>query len=487
MFLQPGAGTARWNRIIDAGRALTETEFFGREIAAWKGSPQRLAQLDGERYYRNDQDILRRRRMAIGADGELKEVRNLPNNKIIDNQYALRVDQKVNYLLGKPVSFSCESEPHLKLLRARFGPGFQRTLKYIGEDALNGGIAWLYVYYDAAGALAFRRFPGYEVLPFWADDDHTQLDAAARLYRQEVWEGTVKKTIERVELYKPEGIYRYLLEGSTLIPDGSAGEYAPYLTVAGEHGPEAYAWERFPLIPFKYNKQEIPLLARVRSLQDGINAILSDFENNTQEDARNTILVLKDFDGENLGEFRQNLAAYGAVKIRSDGGVDTLTVTVNPENYKVIVELFKKALIENARGFDAKDERLSGSPNQMNIRSMYSDIDLDANGMETEFKAAFEQLLWFVHQDAKTKGLGDFSADPVTVVFDRDILLNESEAIQNCSASVGILSEETILEQHPWTKDAKTELARLKQERQAQQADSYTGAFSQNGQSRPNP
>ena len=33
----------------------------------------------------------------------------------------------------------------------------------------------------------------------------------------------------------------------------------------------------------------------------------------------------------------------------------------------------------------------------MNIQSMYSDIDLDANGMETEFQAAFEELLWFVN------------------------------------------------------------------------------------------
>ena len=46
-------------------------------------------------------------------------------------------------------------------------------------------------------------------------------------------------------------------------------------------------------------------------------------------------------------------------------------------------------------GYDAKDDRLSGNPNQMNIQSMYSDIDLDANDMETEFQAAFEEILWF--------------------------------------------------------------------------------------------
>ena len=54
-------------------------------------------------------------------------------------------------------------------------------------------------------------------------------------------------------------------------------------------------------------------------------------------------------------------------------------------------------MIENARGYDAKDDRLGGNPNQMNIQSMYSDIDLDANGMETEFQAAFEELS-VVHQ-----------------------------------------------------------------------------------------
>ena len=470
--------TARINRLIEegAGRGLTELEFFGREIAAWKKSPERMAQITGDRYYDGKHDILDRKRTAIGPDGKLQVVDNLPNNKVIDNQYAKMVDQKTNYLLGKPVTFDCENDTYSALLKKRFNSAFQRTLKYLGEDAFNGGLCWLFIYYDEKGVLSFRRFPAYQVLPFWADDDHTKLDAAARLYLQEVWDGITKKLVERVELYKPDGIYRYVLDGSTLIPDVELGDYAPYITVHGKDGPEAYAWDRFPLIPFKYNKQETPLIMRVKSLQDGINTMLSDFENNMQEDARNTILILKNYDGENLGEFRHNLAAFGAVKVRDDGGVETLTVEVNSENYKAILEVFKKALIENARGYDAKDDRMSGNPNQMNIQSMYSDIDLDANGMETEFQAAFEQLLWFINQDMKTKGEGDFENEEVTVIFNRDILINESEAIANCASSVGILSNETIVGQHPWTTDVKKELERLQKEKQ-EAVDEYAGAF----------
>ena len=55
--------------------------------------------------------------------------------------------------------------------------------------------------------------------------------------------------------------------------------------------------------------------------------------------------------------------------------------------------------------------------------------------------------------------------EDVNVIFNRDILINESESIDNCLKSVGVLSDETIVSQHPWTVDAKKELARLKSEK----------------------
>ncbi len=470
--------TDKINHLITEGakQALTDLEFFGREIDAWKKSPERMNQIIGENYYAGKQDIFHRKRTAIGAGGKLQIVENLPNNKILDNQYAKMVDQKVNYLLGKPMTFDCENKTYAALLKKRFDAAFQRTMKYIGEDALNGGLCWLFVYYNRQGELSFRRFPAFEILPFWADDDHTILDAAARVYLHEKWDGSTKTTVERVELFKKDGLYRYVLDGNILVPDIELGEYEPYLVVQGEEGSEAYNWNRFPLIPFKYNKQEIPLIMRVKSLQDGINTLLSDFQNGMEQTPQNTILVIHNYEGENLGDFRHNLMTYSAVKVRGDGGVETLTIDVNAENYKSILELLKKAIIENARGFDAKDDRLSGSPNQMNIQSMYSDIDLDANGMETEFQAAFSQLLWFVNQDMITKGEGNFEQEAVTVIFNRDMILNENDIIESCAKSVGILSTETIIGQHPWTVDVEKELERLKQEKEEAMMD-YSHAF----------
>lgn len=100
---------------------------------------------------------------------------------------------------------------------------------------------------------------------------------------------------------------------------------------------------------------------------------------------------------------------------------------------------------------------------------MYSDIDLDANDMETEFQAAFEEILWFVNAHLANTGQGNFEDEKVTILFNRDILINETEAIANCQASIGILSEETIVGQHPWIDDPKQELDRLERQRQKEQ------------------
>lgn len=487
MFLN--TETDRINRlIIQGGRTgMTELQFFAAEIKEWKDSIRRRDQLTGDMYYLGKHDILNRQRTIIGADGKLQVVNNLPNNRIVNNQYALMVDQKTNYLVGKPFTMNCENKAYVDLLSKVFNRRFQRLLKYVCEDALNGGIGWMYPYYDDKGRLNFKHFPAYDILPFWADDDHTILDCAVRLYSQEVWNGYQKEKVEKVEIFKPDGLWRYIYQNDMLIPDTDAGEHENYFAVVdGEGSVEEFNWTEIPLIPFKYNKQELPLINRVKTIQDGINTMLSDFENNMQEDARNTILILKNYDGQDLGEFRHNLSTFGAVKVRNDGGVETLQIEINAENYKSVLELMKKALIENARGYDAKDDRLSGNPNQMNIQSMYSDIDLDANGMETEFQAAFEQLLWFINQDFSNRGMGDFDGEDIQITFDRDILINESEAIDNCSKSVGILSDETIVEQHPWVTDVEVELARLRKEKDEamEQAQEYAGAFQTGNQNK---
>jgi len=318
---------------IKAGKPMTQLQFFEMELTAWEHSPRHREMFDGDRYYMGEHDILKRQRTAIGPDGKLVVVENLPNHKIVDNQYAKHVDQKANYLLGKPVSFRGENKNYVEKVQQVLGKKLMRTLKNAGIESLNAGIAWLYPHYDSKQELVFRVFPGYEILPFWADAAHTELDAALRLYPVEVYKGKEKTIVKKVDLFTLDGVSTYLFNGGTLVPEPDEKKQS-YITV----GDKPFNWQRLPLIPIKYNYKEIPLLRRGRGIQDAINLLQSDFVNNMEADAGSTVLVLKNYDGQDLGEFRRNLATYRAIKTRTyegqDGGVDSLEVTVDAENYK---------------------------------------------------------------------------------------------------------------------------------------------------------
>lgn len=465
---------------VNSGEVISNKHYLELEILRWKTSPKRMLMLDSERYYVGEHDILKRKRTVIGRDGKLEEVDNVPNNKLVDNQFKKLVDQKTNYLLSKPLTFETENDNFTVALNNVFNRQFLNKLKVTGIDAYLGGISWLYVYYDEKGQIQFKVFKPYEVLPFWQDSEHTILDYAVRLYEVEVYEGSRLKVEEKVEVYKEDGVYRYDLRNNSLYED-TENPYSPYMKVDGK----GYNWEQIPLIPFKSNFKELPLLTSVKSLQDALNLLVSNYVNNLDEDPRNTILILKNYEGENLAEFRRNLSQYGAVKVRTvdgaDGGVESLHIDVNASNYELILRAIKKAIIENGRGYDAKDDRIGSNANQMNLQCMYNDVDLDADNMEAEYQASFEKLLFFVKSYLKTVGKGDFTNLNVTVTFNRDMLQNKTEIIDSLIKLGVRLPNNLLVAQVPFVDDPQKVIKDLEEQDNKQLEQMYEQAFINNG------
>ena len=445
----------------------SDIKYLEKILKEWLESASRKEQLLAEKYYDGDHDILYREKKVIGADGKLQKIENVANNKLVDNQYRKLVDQKTNYVLGKPLTIATEDDTYLGELTKIFSKSVHRQLRTLAQYAVDGGISWLYPHYDENGKWKLTVFPAYEICPIWKDKAHTELDGAMRLFEDRVLDdnGGIQ-SITRVDLFTVHGITHFRYHGASLIPDENP--HTDYLTVGNEN----FNWNELPLIPFKYNNKEIPLIRSVKCLQDSLNQVLSDFQNNMEEDPRTTILVLKNYDGTNIADFRQNLATYGVIKVTTvdgvQGGVDTLKVEVNAQNYQAILMQLKRAITENGRGFDAKEERMDGDPNQMNIESMYTDIDLDVNGMETEFQAGFEKLKWFIDHYLMHLGKPNYTEEDVTFVFNRDIFINENAMIDNCVKSQGVVSNKTILARHPWVTNVQHELNQMEEDKQAE-------------------
>lgn len=401
-------------------------------------------------YYNNKQEILYKKRLGIGeVKGTREVIENLPNNKIMRNQYAVLVDQKKNYLLTRPIGVSSENKSYQeKLQEELFDFKFHKLIKSVGRDSLLANMGYIYPYIDKEGNFKLMKFDPLEIIPIWEDKLHTWLQGFIRFYKTVDYED---HETEIVEYYHMWGIDRYEEVNGELV----LREQEPYFMIGDEIG----NWGRIPLIYFRMDEQEQPLLNRVKALQDAINSILSRFMDTMDEDSRNTILVLKNIGGHNeqdLKRIRREINRSGIIAFSSNpqtgnADVSTLSVDIDITNYETVLEILIRSLIEVGRGVDTNSELFQKAVNQMTIQSLYTNIDLDANEMETEYKVSLDILLYFYNY---YKG---YDHQDVKFTFDRNILINETATIENAQRSIGVISNRTIMRNHPWVEDLAEE------------------------------
>ncbi|WP_261104851.1 phage portal protein [Streptococcus mitis] len=437
----------------------TQNEILEIEIREHQNSEKVSTMKEAYNYYRNRTDI---RNKKVDVDWRT-------NSRIELGLFKKLVDQKVGYLFSKQPTISLEGEKSQDFLDSVFDEDLLSTIKSLGKEAVMKGIAYGLPYYDENGRLRLFKIPSEQIIPFWKDERHLELSAFVRVYNQAVYESGVKKTKTFVEYYDEQGITDYIWTGSHLelnpLSKETKGNFY-YVNADGTRIP--YTWEKVPLIPFRYNEYEDGLLVQTKSLIDNIQLQMST-NADMLADMPKLIYVLKNYQGADLGEFMNNLNKFRSIKVSSDGGVDTLQADNDTSGVEADIERSRKFLYEAARAIDTQDDNLGNASGQA-LKWRYTDLDLDCNELENEFQKGIKQFLWFVEQYAANKGVA-FDSSKFTYVFNRDIISNESEAIQDCVNSIGILDDLSIREQHPWYQPQIEE--RLK-EQQEQGQDPYS-------------
>ena len=463
--------------IRGAKTAATLEQIIQLEIGEWERSPKREWMVVGEQYYRNKTKILKRERTAIGASGAKEPVGNLANNKLANAFTRKLVDQKVGYLVGKPLSIQTDNQKYADAWNEIFDSAMYRRLQSTAKEAVNKGIAWWFVYYNEEGNLSFRKMRSEEIIPLWADEAHTILDAVIRVYEVIIYEGLQRKTVRKIEWWDTKGVRRYVVDGTGLIPDVEGGPIGSHFTVISGGKEQQMNWTRVPFICWKYNEEEQPLVEIIKSLVDDYDRNKSDNSNNL-EDLPDAIYKVKNYSGTDPAEFRKNLAIFRTLFVDGDGDADTLQLAVNVEAYKAHMEQARKDIYEFGRGVDTQGVEIGSAPSGIALRFLYSDLDLDASLMETEFQASLEQLRWFVDTHLYNTTNIDYSEQDVDFIFNKDMPIDESAIITAIKESVGILSDETLVAQHPWVRDVLAEMERKKKEKEEalkRMSDAYGG------------
>lgn len=451
--------------------------FINSVINAHLTSDEYEFMLTAGRYYENDTDINLHKRTMIAPDGQTIIEERLSNSKLSHPFFPKLVKQKVNYSLGNFPIIKSNNAKVQEIINKLTVRKFHRTLKRLAKEALIYGKAWLQVYYNKDGTLNFKRIPSTEIIPIWLDSDHTVLGAVLRVYTiddlQE--DGTVEK-IRKVEYHDKFGSWYYVDTDKGLKKDTSrfVEGYSGHFTIVDENGFESNGlWEKTPFICFKPNEDEQSLLTFIKPLVDDYDLQTSSVSNN-HIDHPEAVKVVRGYSGDinNIGQFVNHMALYRSIFVDTDGSVELLDHPLPFESIEAHLTRLRKDIYDGASGIDTQAEQVGSNASGIALKLRYADLDMDAKDMADTFSFALDDLFWFYKIDAINRGeLGeDALEDEVSVTFKLNEVINEDSEIENARRSIGVISSETIFENHPWVDDPKLELKRMLDEQDAEYA-----------------
>lgn len=467
-------------------QARPQVEFIQALIGEWDGSTKLKNMQTAQRYYMNNPEIMDAHRKVIGRSQEsltpvMVESTVLANNKLSHNFLKKLTRQKIGYMLGKPfiLSEAKKDDPETKAFFDRcqeyMGKNFYKMIKNVARDSIVKGIGWLMVYYNEEGKLKFRRCEPENVIPLWADADHTILDAVIYKYIIEVYKDGEKKKERHVDYYTNEGVYRYVLDDVTgkLERVGSRSDPpVPYFSLRRAQKDDKdniigyetvpFVWGKLPFIPFKYDPDEQSLLERIKTLVDNYDKVSSEIANNI-EDFPNSTMVVRNYDGEDKEEFVHNKNVYRTMFVTGDGDAKALETPLNIADITNHLQRLREDIYEFGQGVNTADKDIRDTSG-VALRFLYADLDMDCVDWGSEFEWSVMELLWFVQQDLIATVGEDYTEVRYSVQCRKDVIINESEQILNAFQSVGVISQRTVVENHPWVRNVEMELTNMGKE-----------------------
>jgi len=471
---------------------ITTTDITNKQIAA-NGTPAMetiikelidendiTAMQDGVNYFSNKNDILKRK-IYYWKDGDKVEDETSPNNRMPNNFHKILVRQKMGYLAGKPTTFSDkESEEDEKgninspnkefvtVINDTLNEDWDDTINELIKGASNKGVEWLHPYIEEVeqgmGGFQYTVIDAREVIPVWETSKQDKLDAVLRYYF--VWVNNKERiraewwTKDTVTYYIQDDTGKFVLddtgnEVSTSEEEINISPSSHYYFNGVGHG-----WGAVPFIPFKNNEELSTDLQDYKKLIDIYDKIYADGANNIEE-IQDVIWILKNYAGQDLEEFQDNLRKYKAMKVDADGGADTETIEIPTEAREKFLDRTEENIYTFGMGIDVSTDKYGQNPSGVALEFLYTLLDLKCDVMERKLKKSIRLLLWFIAGYYRIAEKKDYNYKVIDITFNRTMITNEAEKIESAQKSKGIVDDETIVSNHPWVDDPQKVLKKL--------------------------
>lgn len=433
---------------------------------------------EGINYFNNKNDILDRE-ITYWKDGAKTTDETSPNNKIPNNYHKILVRQKMGYLVGKPIAFSDKEiskndqgetiSPNKEFvtgINEILDEGWDDTVNELVKGTSNKGVEWLHIYIDeveeGVGDFKYTVIDAREVIPIWETTKQVQLDAVLRYYY--IWINDKERI--KAEWWTKDNVTYYVQNDSgEFIKDDSGSEDGGNESSHYYSNEVGYGWGAIPFIPFKNNEELTSDLQDYKKLIDIYDKIYADGANNIEQ-IQDAIWVLKNYEGTTLDEFRDNLKKYKALPVDEKGGADAKTLEIPVESRETFLDRTEDSIYTFGMGVNVSTDKFGQNPSGVALKFLYALLDLKCDTLERKFKKSIRELLWFIAEYYRITQQKEYNYKSAEITFNRSMITNEAEKIQSVQQSQGVISDETVLANHPWVDDPQKELERLKEQQE---------------------
>ena len=434
-----------------ADSGISNEEIIKNLINSHMISESKQDNYNGMMYYRS-------KNTAINSRSDTNYVKN---NKVANGFFKKLVDQKVNYLVGKDVTIDNNVITNI------LSPN--DFLKELSRDASKTGIGWLHLYVDSRGNLSYRLVDNIEIIPIWDTEFEEELQQIIRYYQVEVVSDKGLVYRNKVEVWDTEKVTYYIEDEDgnyyfdTLLVANPVWHFnTSYKVLGRESKVERFGWGAVPFIPLFNNEDYLSDLDIIKNQIDLYDIVESDFANNL-EHFQDSIIVLKDKSYQDYEQFMDILKKYKILPVDETGDASYLKLDIPVEARKELLAMLRDNIYEFGQGVDS---RAVGDGNITNIviQARYSDLDLKCDDFKRQVLKFLYKLFDYIESfRMKTSWKPNMmlKIKRPNITFNKSMIFNMSETIENCVKSLGIVSRKTLTSNHPWVDDVNKELEEI--------------------------
>lgn len=401
------------------------------------------------------------------TDGKRMVRSELSNNKIPSSFVRTAVNQKVNYAFGKPFVYYVENynltkrelseddkaNIYLREWNKHITPQYRRDLQRFAFGAVNYGIGWAHLWADNKGKLHKKTIDSKLVYPIWEDAAHTELTDLLYLYVRNEFVDGAEKAVEYIKHFNDDLESTFRCDGDTLVHLGSL----------------VNIWGKIPFVWLQGSYDEKPLLYTAKQQIDSYDTLNSVTCDSLMDDI-SPILHIDGYEPDlaEMTKWRSNIANMRLLLTSLGAKAEYLHVRPDVTANINMLESLKRQILQSTQTVDTRDIPIESNPSGIVMKCLYQDTDTFINSLETSFESSMERECYFMNKALSIRGVGEFDDYCLSIKLVRDMMINESQLIQDIAMLGEYISQETRDNYNPAVDSHEEEVARREADLQRQ-------------------